>query len=89
MTRSDLVRSLIRDNPVLDASHVEASVCAFFETITMQLAANGRVEFRGFGSFFTRSRRAISGRNPHTGASVAVPARRIPRFRGSAAPRRF
>ena len=37
-----------------------------------------KVEIRGFGSFRTRKRRERLGRNPKTGAPVAVPAERIP-----------
>ena len=40
-----------------------------------------RIELRGFGSFRTRQRRGRTGRNPKTGATVAVPAKRVPFFK--------
>ncbi len=39
------------------------------------------VELRGFGSFRIRERQPRVGRNPKTGQSVQVPAKRIPTFR--------
>jgi integration host factor subunit beta len=49
--------------------------------ITAHLAAGGRVEIRGFGSFEMRARAAKTARNPKTGASVAVPLRHVPHFK--------
>ncbi len=43
--------------------------------------ARRRIEIRGFGSFGVKQRRARQGRNPKTGALVAVEAKRIPFFR--------
>ncbi len=53
----------------------------FFEEITQRLAEGGRVELRGFGTFSTREREARTGRNPRTGESVDVPAKRVPYFK--------
>jgi len=39
------------------------------------------VELRGFGAFSTRQRRPRTGRNPRTGESVEVPAKRVPYFK--------
>ena len=40
-----------------------------------------RVELRGFGAFSTRQRDARVGRNPRTGESVSVNAKRVPYFK--------
>jgi len=45
------------------------------------LTRGQRIEIRGFGSFAVKQRRARQGRNPKTGASVSVDAKRIPFFR--------
>ena len=47
------------------------------------LSRGERIEVRGFGSFATRVRRARVGRNPKTGTSVGVQAKRVPYFRAS------
>ncbi len=81
MIRSELVQQLITDNPDLTPRDIEAIVATFFDEISAQLAANGRVELRGFGAFSTRARDARTGRNPRTGELVAVDAKRVPYFK--------
>lgn len=81
MIRSELVQALLKDNPGLSQRDVEAIVSTFFDEITERLAANGRVELRGFGAFSTRARDARVGRNPRTGETVEVDAKRVPFFK--------
>ncbi|MBY0303112.1 MULTISPECIES: integration host factor subunit beta [Sphingomonas] len=81
MIRSELVQSLATENPELSIRDVEAIVAAFFDEIVLRLAANGRVELRGFGAFSTRARDARTGRNPRTGETVDVEAKRVPFFK--------
>ena len=81
MIRSELLQALAADNPELRAEEVEQVVDIFFDEIATRLAEGGRVELRGFGTFSTRQREARTGRNPRTGASVDVPAKRVPYFK--------
>jgi integration host factor subunit beta len=81
MIRSELVQKLCGDFPDLTQREVEGVVGAIFDSITDQLAKGGRVELRGFGAFSTRQRDARVGRNPRTGESVSVNAKRVPYFK--------
>jgi len=81
MIRSELVGKLAEANPGLSPREVEAIVTAFFSEITERLAEGGRVELRGFGAFSTRARDARTGRNPRTGETVDVHAKRVPYFK--------
>ncbi|PZQ61087.1 MAG: integration host factor subunit beta [Sphingomonas taxi] len=81
MIRSELVQSLMKDNAGLSQRDVEAIVTTFFDEIVARLAAGGRVELRGFGAFSTRARDARTGRNPRTGETVDVEAKRVPFFK--------
>ena len=81
MIRSELVEKLCDDYPHLKGREIEAIVTAIFDAITEQLAKDGRVELRGFGAFSTRARDARTGRNPRTGESVDVDAKRVPYFK--------
>ena len=81
MIRSELIQKLSDANPDLAARDVEAIVSTFFDEISRRLAADGRVELRGFGAFSTRPRDARTGRNPRTGEMVAVDAKRVPYFK--------
>src|ERR1700760_2012873 len=61
----------------------EVIVDTLFDSIIGALKAGDKIEVRGFGSFRTRQRNSRTGRNPKTGESVAVPAKRVPFFKPS------
>src|SRR4028119_802484 len=79
--RSELVQKLCEDHPDLTVKEIERVVSAFFDSIIEQLQKGGRVELRGFGAFSTRDRDARKGRNPRTGDTVDVDAKRVPYFK--------
>jgi integration host factor subunit beta len=81
MIRSELVQKLANENPSLTVQEVERIVDLFFKEIVERLASGGRVELRGFGAFTTRERDARTGRNPRTGETVPVTAKRVPYFK--------
>ncbi len=81
MIRSELIKKLCDDNPTLAERDIERLVTVFFDEISSRLATGGRVELRGFGAFSTRERDARTGRNPRTGDTVAVDAKRVPYFK--------
>ncbi len=81
MTKSELIAELAAANPHLRGQDVETIVATIFEEITYALARNERVELRGFGAFTVKHRDARTGRNPRTGASVAVDEKSVPFFK--------
>ncbi len=81
MTKRDLINELVRLHPSHSRRDAEVVVNAVFERMTEALCAGERVDFRGFGSFVVKQRRAREGRNPKTGEIVAVAAKRVPFFK--------
>ena len=81
MTKSELIARLATANPNLYQRDVERIVSTIFEEITAALARGDRVELRGFGAFSVKHREAHTGRNPRTGESVDVEAKRLPFFK--------
>ena len=59
----------------------DAAVDTVFESIASSLEAGQRVKLRGFGSFGLKERQPRTGRNPKSGESVAVEAKRVVSFR--------
>ena len=55
-----------------------------FRQITSALADKGQVTFMGFGSFYTRQRKASEVKSPQTGKAIKVPAMRLAVFRAGA-----
>ena len=82
MTRSELIdRLIIQLNSSVPAAQVETAVKVLLNQMVETLAAGERIEIRGFGSFSIHHRPPRLGRNPRTGESVTVPAKRIPHFK--------
>jgi len=59
----------------------DAAVTLFFQGIIDALCAGEHVELRGFGSFRLHHRQPRVGRNPKTGDTVQIPARKVPWFK--------
>jgi integration host factor subunit beta len=81
MIRSELIQKLADENPHLFQRDVERIVNTIFDEITETMARGDRVELRGFGAFSVKKRGSRVGRNPRTGASVAVAEKHVPFFK--------
>ena len=80
MTKVDLI-SLLEKQGNLPHSKAKAVVDTCFESIIRALYRDERVEIRGLGSFINRNYKSYVGRNPKTGKSVRVSAKKIPFFK--------
>ena len=81
MTKSELITYVTEQNPHLYQRDVERIITTIFDEISSALSRGDRVELRGFGAFSIKQRNARIGRNPRTGATVQVPAKRGPYFK--------
>ena len=81
MIKSELIQKVAAANQHLFHRDVEQIVNLIFNEIVDALARGDRVELRGFGAFSTKERRSRIGRNPRTGAAVAVGEKRVPFFK--------
>ena len=78
MIKSELIQLIAQQNPHLYHRDVERIINTIFDEIIVALARGDRVELQGLERFPSKSRNARQGRNPRTGDSVAVDAKRIP-----------
>lgn len=81
MNKSDLIIKIMNLNSQINQKEIEKSVNTFFDTITISLTNSQKVELRGFGSFGVKKREARLARNPKTGSTVAVSAKKISYFK--------
>lgn len=81
MNKSDLIIKIMNLNSQINQKEIEESVNTFFDTITISLTNSQKVELRGFGSFGVKKREARLARNPKTGSTVAVSAKKISFFK--------
>ncbi len=80
MNKSELVERLA-DRAKITKKRAEQVVNLVFEQMTEALKRGERIEIRGFGSFTSKSYDAYTGRNPRTGETIHVPAKRLPFFK--------
>ncbi|MFH2012952.1 MAG: HU family DNA-binding protein [Pseudomonadota bacterium] len=77
MNKSDLAKQLsIKAN--ITKKKANEIVNIIFESLTDALINNDRIEIRGFGSFVVREYKPYIGRNPRTGSSIEVKAKKLP-----------
>ena len=80
MTKSELIEAITTRGEITKA-RAELVVNCVFDTMTEALQEGEGIEIRGFGSFTVRPYKPYAGRNPRTGQSVPVPAKRLPFFK--------
>ena len=82
MTKSELIDKFAR-NADISRQRATVIVDAFFDSIAESLAEGKRIELRNFGNFSVRDYKSYVGRNPKSGESVLVDAKRLPYFKPS------
>lgn len=81
MTKAQIIERVSEQVSTLTKRQAEIVVNTMFNSIRDSLQRGDKTEIRGFGSFRLRSRRMKEGRNPKTGATVSVPAKKVPFFK--------
>ena len=80
MTKQQLIEKVAAKTE-LKKSEVEAAVDSVLDMIAEALRSNERVDLRGFGSFVVKDRKERQGRNPHTGETITIAAKRDASFK--------
>ncbi len=81
MTKAQIIERVAQEVPTLTKRQAEIVVNTMFNSVRDSLHKGDKTEIRGFGSFRLRARRMKDGRNPKTGATVSVPAKKVPFFK--------
>lgn len=80
MTKVELIAA-VAEKAGLSKKDAEKVVTATIDSITEGLKSDGKVQLVGFGTFEVRSRAAREGKNPATGATIEIPATKVPAFK--------
>lgn len=80
MIKQDIVHHVVEQTGISRVK-AEAAVDTVFDQMKKALASHDRIELRGFGVFSVRPRKTGIGRNPRTGAEVAITPGRAVRFK--------
>jgi integration host factor subunit alpha len=82
LTKAELAQ-LLCDRAGLNGREAKEMVEAFFEVMRDALESGENVRLSGFGNFQLRDKRQRPGRNPKTGETALIAARRIVMFHAS------
>ena len=78
--KTELIASVAQKTE-LTKKDAEKAVKAVFDTVAEELAAGGKVQVIGFGTFEVRERAAREGRNPQNGKTITIKASKSPAFK--------
>ena len=82
MNKTELVSQMAADAGITKVK-AAAALHSFMERVTKTLKAGQRVTLLGFGTFSVIRRAARKGRNPATGETLKIKARKVGKFKPS------
>ena len=85
MNKSDLM-SVVSNSAGLSKADANRAVDSVFDNISGSLKSGNEVRLVGFGTFSVADRKATTGRNPRTGETIQIAARRQAKFKAGTRP---
>jgi DNA-binding protein HU-beta len=80
MTKAELIEK-IATKAKISKRAANIALNTFVDSVTVALKKGDRVALVGFGTFSVAKRKARTARNPRTGETIHVPAKRAPKFK--------
>ncbi|MBO6783786.1 MAG: HU family DNA-binding protein [Alphaproteobacteria bacterium] len=84
VNKNDLIAA-VADSADLSKADASKAVDSVLDNITGALQGGNEVRLVGFGTFSVAQRKATTGRNPQTGATIQIPASKQPKFKAGKA----
>jgi len=82
MNKGELIEEFAKEAEIAK-SQAATLLNGMLDIILKTLKKGQEVNLTGFGRFDVRKRKAREGRNPQTGATIQIAARKVPRFKAS------
>jgi DNA-binding protein HU-beta len=80
MNKAELIAQIAEDASITK-TQANAALDSFVDTVTKTLKKGDKVTLVGFGTFSVSKRAARTGRNPQTGATIKIKAKKVARFK--------
>lgn len=80
MNKAELIAQMAEDAGITKAQ-ANAALDSFTQSVASTLKEGGKVTLVGFGTFSVSERSARSGRNPQTGKTIQIEAKKVARFK--------
>jgi DNA-binding protein HU-beta len=78
MTKADLIDKMAGDADITKAAAGKA-LDSFIDAVVKTVKKGNKLTLVGFGTFSISKRKARTGRNPQTGATIKISARKVPK----------
>lgn len=79
MTKQELIEKVAKQTGLSKAA-ANKTIDTIVESIKTTLKKGQKVTLVGFGTFSVSKRKARTGRNPQTGATIKIKAHKVPKF---------
>src|SRR5689334_7533832 len=83
MTKADIVQAVYTKLGGFSKKEAADLVDQVFDSMKETLGRGEKIKISGFGNFVLRDKRQRQGRNPQTGESIVITARRVLNFKAS------
>lgn len=80
MNKAELVAKIAEDASI-SKTQANDAIESFVDAVTKTLKSGDKVTLVGFGTFSVSKRQARTGRNPQTGESIKIKAKKVARFK--------
>ena len=80
MTKAELV-AVMADGACITKAAAAKALDAFCAAVPKELKKSGKLSLVGFGTFSVLKRKAREGRNPQTGKTIKIAAKKVVKFK--------
>ncbi len=80
MTKAELVSAMAEGAGITKVA-AAAALDVYQATVAKELKKKGKIGLVGFGTFSVSKRKAREGRNPKTGETIKIPAKKVVKFK--------
>jgi len=80
MNKADLIEAIGQDAGISKVDAAQA-LESFTKRVAQSLKKGENVTLVGFGTFSVSQRKARTGRNPQTGETIKIKAKKVPKFK--------
>ncbi len=84
LNKAQLIASVAKDTGMTKVD-AEKAVKSTFDSISKSLKKGNNVTLIGFGTFSVYRRAARKGKNPRTGETISIKAKKVPKFKAGKA----
>lgn len=84
LNKAQLIAEVAKDSGMTKVD-AERAVKSTFDAISRSLKKGSNVTLIGFGTFSVYNRKARKGKNPRTGETIKIAAKKVPKFKAGKA----